>query len=240
MIIYESMIKNLKLIPNGISAKLLLRHSIRPETSRTYTSFSLGLTREGEELAKWLGRYLGGHLDKDFKVYINKVKTSKSPRCMDTSKMILEGYGKNIPIQEEKILHSMWIKDEVKWQKLFEYYNNDIKILLQKMLNKEDLDGVYPINLSIAKMLQVMDFFDTTNIQCNEDSLYMLDIFTTHDSLIMLLLLYLLNKNILEMTWMYMLEGCILWFENSILCIAWRGDIYHIELEYSILREIVL
>lgn len=240
MIIYENMIKNLKLIPNGISAKLLLRHSIRPETSRTDTSFSLGLTREGEELAKWLGRYLGGHLDKDFKVDINKVKTSKSPRCMDTSKMILEGYGKNIPIQEEKILHSMWIKDEVKWQKLFEYYNNDIKILLQKMLNKEDLDGVYPINLSIAKMLQVMDFFDTTNIQCNEDSLYMLDIFTTHDSLIMLLLLYLLNKNILEMTWMYMLEGCILWFENSILCIAWRGDIYHIELEYSILREIGL
>ena len=56
----------------------------------------------------------------------------------------------------------------------------------------------------------------------------------------MLLLLYLLDKNVSEMTWIYMLEGCILWFENAMLCIAWRGNIYRIKLEPTILQEIKL
>ncbi|TQR55825.1 histidine phosphatase family protein [Campylobacter troglodytis] len=240
-LIYESMIKNLKLVPSGVNAKLLLRHSIRPETNKMNdeVDFKLGLTREGKELASYFGRFLGGHLDKDFKVNIKGVKSSKSPRCIETAKKLLQGYGKELPTIEERILHSMWIEDKMKWQKLFENYDKDLKILLPKMLNKENLDGVYPVNTTITKILLAMNFKDIA--QGPKDSLYNLDVFVTHDCLIMLFLSFLFNKTIEQMLpWIYMLEGCILWFENAVLCIAWRGNIYRIELEPTILQEIKL
>ena len=240
MLIYESMIKNLHLVPKGANAKLLLRHSIRPQSNDRYADFSWGLTREGKAFAELLGKYLGGYLDKQFKVYIQKAKSSASPRCKETAEMILQGYGKDIPIQEEKILHSMWIEDKEKWDKIFRKYDKDMKVILQKMLDKEYLEGVYPIHLSVSKMLQVMDLYDSnTNKKSDKDSLYRLDIFATHDSLIMLLLAYLLDKNISEIEWIYMLEGCILWFEDSILYVAWRGNIYSIQLESNILELIM-
>lgn len=240
MLIYENLIKSLQLVPKRTNAKLLLRHSIRPQSNEIETDFGLGLTREGKELANWFGKYLGGHLDKNFKVDIQRAKTSSSPRCKETAEMILKGYGKYIPIQEDRILHAMWIENKTKWEKMFKSNDKKIEPILQKMLDGENLDGVYPAYLSISKMLKVMDFFDISNKKYCEDSLYTLDIFTTHDSLIMLLLLYLLNKNVAEVDWIYMLEGCILWFENSILCIAWRGKKYNIKLESTIRKEIGL
>ena len=240
MLIYESMIKNFQLVPKRANAKLLLRHSIRPQSNDRYADFSWGLTREGKEFATLLGKYLGGHLDKKFKVNIEKAKTSASPRCKETLKMILQGYGKHIAIQEEIILHSMWIEDKDRWDKVFRKYDKKMEILLQKMLDKEYLDGVYPVNLSVAKMLRVMDFYgNTTNKQPDKNSLYRLDIFVTHDSLIMLLLAYLFGKNVAEIEWIYMLEGCILWFEDSILYFAWRGNKYNIRLEPTILELIM-
>lgn len=238
MLIYESMIKNLQLVPNGTNAKLLLRHSIRPQANDGNADFSWGLTREGKEFAKLFGKYLGGHLDKNFKVDIQKAKTSVSPRCKETVEMILQGYRKEIPIQEEKILHTMWIENKEKWDKVFRDYDKKMKVLLQKMLDGEHFEGVYPVNLSVAKMLQVMDFYDNTaNKQTDKEGFYRLDIFATHDSLIMLLLAYLLGKNIAEFDeWIYMLEGCILWLEKSKLYVVWRSDRYEIKLESSILE----
>lgn len=246
---------NLALIPNGVRVKLLLRHSIRwgvegvpinykGEAIKIEAGHNWGLTREGKIMAEAFGRGLREHFS------LTRLASSESHRCKESIEHIQKGYGSSIETSAHKILTAMWIADSKTWHKSYEAHNRDMKAILQKMLDREQIEGVYPVEKSVALLLEYMGLcgeaekIDSKNCQKfdkeksrqviestihnKKDSKNELDIFVSHDAFIMLLLCFVLRKRLSEIEWVYMLEGVFLWNENNILCLAWRGEKFEI------------
>ena len=233
--IYKSLENNLALIPNGVSAKLLLRHSIRYEVEgvcvkhkgeviKVEAEHHWGLTREGKVMAEAFGMGLREHFS------LNRLASSESNRCKETIEHIQKGYGSTIESSAHKILTAMWIQDSKKWHKSYEHYGKDIKAILQEMLDRKHIDGAYPVEKSISLLLRYMGLCEESRDDNRaEDSQKRLDVFVSHDSIIMLLLCFVLGKRISEIEWIYMLEGVFLWNEDNVLCLAWRGERFEIK-----------
>ena len=241
--IYASMNDSVALIPSGVRAKLFVRHSIRPgvegekvehngEMIQIEAGFHWGLTREGKIMAEEFGRGL-----RDEFILCNLV-SSESKRCVETLNHIQKGYGINAETSTHNVLKVMWVLDSLKWHNIYEYYNNDIKLLLQKMLDREHIDGVYPVEKSVYLLLEYMGLCDDIGhrilnselLQAKDSKKKELDIYVSHDGLIMLTLCYLLQKNISEIKWVYMLEGVFFWREGYLLCFAWRGEKFEFDI----------
>ena len=241
--IYASMNDSAALIPSGVRAKLFVRHSIRPgvegqkvehngEMIQIEAGFHWGLTREGKIMAEEFGRGL-----RDEFILCNLV-SSESKRCVETLNHIQKGYGINAETSTHNVLKAMWVLDPLKWHNIYEYYNNDIKLLLQKMLDREHIDGVYPVEKSVYLLLEHMGLCDDIGhrilnselLQAKDSKKKELDIYVSHDGLIMLTLCYLLQKNMSEIEWVYMLEGVFFWREEHLLCFAWRGEKFEFDI----------
>ncbi|MDY5821354.1 MAG: histidine phosphatase family protein [Helicobacter sp.] len=241
--IYASMNDSAALIPSGVRAKLFVRHSIRPgvegqkveyngEMIQIEADFHWGLTREGKIMAEEFSRGL-----KDEFILCNLV-SSESKRCVETLNHIQKGYGINAETSTHNVLKAMWVLDPLKWHNIYEYYNNDIKLLLQKMLDREHIDGVYPVEKSVYLLLEHMGLCDDIGhrilnselLQAKDSKKKELDIYVSHDGLIMLTLCYLLQKNMSEIEWVYMLEGVFFWREEHLLCFAWRGEKFEFDI----------
>ena len=241
--IYASMNDSVALIPSGVRAKLFVRHSIRPgvegekvehngEMIQIEAGFHWGLTREGKIMAEEFGRGL-----RDEFILCNLV-SSESKRCVETLNHIQKGYGINAETSTHNVLKAMWVLDSLKWHNIYEYCNNDIKLLLQKMLDREHIDGVYPVEKSVYLLLEYMGLCDDIGhrilnselLQAKDSKKKELDIYVSHDGLIMLTLCYLLQKNMSEIEWVYMLEGVFFWREGYLLCFAWRGEKFEFDI----------
>lgn len=241
--IYASMNDSAALIPSGVRAKLFVRHSIRPgvegqkvehngEMIQIEAGFHWGLTREGKIMAEEFGRGL-----RDEFILCNLV-SSESKRCVETLNHIQKGYGINAKTSTHNVLKAMWISDSRKWHNIYEYYNKDIKLLLQKMLDREHIDGVYAVEKSVYLLLECMGLcndighriLNSELLQAEDSKKKELDIYVSHDGLIMLTLCYLLQKNMSEIEWVYMLEGVFFWREEHLLCFAWRGEKFEFDI----------
>ena len=156
--IYESMEQSFvlayKALQKGFEVKLLMRHSLRESGPGIMPKFEDGLTREGKILAKHCGRSLEG-------ISLGRIVTSASHRCMQTGEYIAQGYGRDIIIQQNDILSYLWICDREKWRTTFESYNQNIRTILETLLdrqsyNKEILGGVYPLQTTLELLLKTM------------------------------------------------------------------------------------
>lgn len=278
--VYKSMNESAALVPEGVRAKLLVRHSIRPglegqkieyegKEISIQPGFHWGLTREGEYFA----RALGNTMAQDFS--IQSIHSSPSRRCMQTMECLKQGYldGVNISgylaTKEEQNLAGFWIQDSKAWHKSYKAYNEDIKHILQLMLDGVEIEGAYPIEEAIVRLLETLHLMAKEALACGladsdavdsdlTDSWQLplhallskrgddnkcdkfgcpqgtrgLDVYVSHDGILMLFLCYVLGKRIEEIEWVYMLEGVFLWSEETTLCIAWRGE----KFEYDMRR----
>lgn len=246
--IYASMNDSAALIPSGVRAKLFVRHSIRPgvegqkveyngEMIQMEAGFHWGLTREGKIMAEAFGRGLRD----DFTLH--SLVSSESKRCVETCDYIQKGYGSNVETSTHDVLKAMWVLDPAKWDSTYKHHNNDINLLLQKMLDGENVDGTYPVKKSVDFLLEYMGLcgenrYTISNTAASNNGLLQtkdsknkeLDIYVSHDGLIMLTLCYLLQKNISEIEWVYMLEGVFFWREEHSLCFAWRGEKFEFDI----------
>lgn len=232
--IYKSFEKSAKLVLDNAKnsdIKLLLRHSIRysmpvSQNASEDVAFETKLTTEGKDLAEFFGRGFKSPLDSKY-FSINRIYTSPSPRCVQSSEHLLKGYGKKADIIESDMLKGFWIQDWDKWAKSFLNANKDIKKLLQDMLDRKEVSGAYPIDVSIARILNFLQL-DSNNITSLESSL---TLYFTHDAIIMLLLAYILKCDIytLYKYCVRMLEGVFFWRENNDIYLAYRGEIHKID-----------
>lgn len=219
--IYETMMQNDKIVQNllnkGINVKLFTRHSIR--NSHDNVDFYEELTREGKVMAEAFGR---GFID----TTLNYIVTSSSPRCIQTSENIIKGSLQNLSFIKENGLVGTWITDREQWNNSYKnIYKKNIKEILQDMIDYKDISGAYKINETINIILELL--FSKYN---DKEKNGVLDIFVTHDAFIMLLVCYVLKKNLNEIEWVYMLEGCFLWEENKKIYLLWRGETYEVNI----------
>lgn len=219
--IYETMETGYNLVkkiaPNDASVKILLRHSLRNHYENV--RFDEPLTREGKVMAESFGRGLVTD-------NIRMVVTSHSPRCIETGENIIKGYGKPIDCLRCDELTYLWIKDKYQWSNTYEnIYKKDIRKIIQDMLDKKEVLGAFTIEESINRLVDFMFSNDNEKISTNNS---IFDIFISHDAFIMLLICYLTRSKLLDIKWLYMLEGVFLWKENNDLNMIWRGIQYKI------------
>jgi broad specificity phosphatase PhoE len=81
-------------IPNDRPVSVLMRHSIRYPITTDEEIYTAGLTYQGFELAKAVGRWISNTYD--FGLFFS----SPIGRCVDTGKMIAAGAKKERPIEE--------------------------------------------------------------------------------------------------------------------------------------------
>lgn len=201
-----------KLAPNNANIKLLLRHSLRNHYENV--KFEEQLTREGKVMAESFGRGLVND-------NIGKIVTSYAKRCIETGEYIIKGYGKNADFTQSDELTYLWIKDRKIWSNTYEnIYGKDIHKIIQDLLDRKEVLGVFTIDECIEKLMNLMFSTDSENKSTNNSTF---DIFISHDAFIMPLICYLTKSKVSDIKWLYMLEGIFLWKEDNNLNIIWRG-----------------
>ncbi|TLD81036.1 histidine phosphatase family protein [Helicobacter sp. MIT 05-5293] len=235
MVFYERMIKDMGILPHDRRIKLLIRHSIRPGVDGIpivyedkeifiHAGFHWGITREGEALARAFGKAL--------EYEIINIESSPLKRCVQTANMILEGRGVQREVRQNEILKAMWVKDRYKWGRIYKEYeaqhkSKGIVLLLQKMLDGQAVEGAYDIDTSIARLLNAMGLGEKST----SSSKRQMDIYVTHDGLIMLLIAYALKCRLVDLEWICMLEGVFLWEEWGRIYLAYNGQKHPIEIQ---------
>jgi len=230
--IYKSMEESVALCPAGANIKLVIRHSIRHETSPTGNDSDVPLYEEGRILARRLGESLD--------MTVGSISSSLTQRCMDTCSEIIKGIQEiqpdfNITIQRAPMLQIPQNKDNIEAGRTFGK-PDAIRNIFQAFVDKEPLPGLYDLETGAKRMLTYI--FDTGNTPGT------LDIFCTHDFQFSMQLLFLQGGtqevkdhlfngcrtlrgdgwSINGDGWPLMLEGMFLWGTKDNFTAVWRGE----------------
>jgi len=215
--IYPEMTDSAKLIPLGVNAKIVIRHSIRESLKGVESPDEVPLTKEGRDLAISFGK---GLVDPIGKVYSSNVE-----RCIETARCIIEGNisSSNIPVTLVD-MRKFYASEIQESYKTFVSENSGKNVVV-KLSNGNSLSGFLTIK-DIA--LNQLKFFFNTGGQLSH-----WDIYCTHDFQI-ICLISAIFKNInniddVKDNWPNMLEGVLLWGSLNDFYCAWRNSIRHVE-----------
>lgn len=207
--------KDIREIPKGVNAKLILRHSLRPSLKNIEDPDNVSLTNEGLKIAYDFGAKL------DYP--IGELISSKVLRCRQTIEQIQQGsrvkHTKTIDLVDMKMFYTY---DSILSDITFKEEKNG-KSIISKLLSNEALPGFYTLDKCVSNFLDYI--FAIGNIKNS------LDIICTHDFQIMYFVSWLFKYSsdieFIKNQWPRIMEGVVLWgVRNDFYCI-WRSNIKH-------------
>lgn len=206
-----------KLVPCGVNAKLVLRHSIRGTLKGVDFPDEVSLTTEGIKKAVEFGKNL--HFS------IGDIFSSNVLRCVQTVKCIIEGAAglTEYPIS---------LVD------MRQFYSNDNEQSFRTFISEKSGKNVV---VKLSNGITLPGFYSIREIALNQLNFIFgtggkpscLDIYCTHDFQL-ICLISALFKNVdniedVQSNWPNMLEGVFVWGTIDNFHCIWRDNICHIE-----------
>lgn len=183
---------------SGTRMALLMRHGDREQIPSGEFGNDIMLNEKGKQRSIEFGQKL-----KEFSVV--KIYTSPIPRCIETAKLIMSGYGKELKIIETKCLGDPGLHtldDKVAGEF---YLMHGFQEMLRRFIRNEHVPGVPDIKL----LKETMTEFLTNSVE--EEGL---TVFVTHDSLIAMFHHCVDGTVYTEDNWVDYLEGMVYQFND--------------------------
>ncbi|MBF7687179.1 histidine phosphatase family protein [Acinetobacter rathckeae] len=215
-----NMLDAIALLPKDIPVVLLTRHSIREVVEgQGLAGYDLQLTEEGVALAQAWGAYLATE------VTIVSANTSPIQRCVDTSRHMLTGAGKNVSADLKQVCNPLLVEpgsfvvDLKKASPSFKKYG--ALGFVNAFLNNQ-VEGMKSVRQGVFDILA-----DLYQLSQHRSGMHLV---VTHDTIMAVAYAYLKQIKVLEQSdWPQMMEGMFIWFEgttflDSDLVWVWRGQ----------------
>ena len=207
--VLESLRNNLASLPSESDAALILRHAEREDIPPGTFGVDVPLTHFGVASAQRLGTMLA-HIRPEF-----GVTTSPLPRCVQTAEAILRGAG-----QPEEATTDWRLGDpgpfvvdaEVSGALFLEI--GIWEIVRRQLGGAEAPAGMRETSEGVDLLLGL-----TVKESGNRGRL---NVFVTHDGILAVLVAYLYNLSVDEISWPGYLDGLLLWRGSGRLHFAWR------------------
>lgn len=216
-----NMLDAIALLPKYTPVVLLTRHSIREVVEgQGLAGYDLQLTEEGVALAQAWGAYLATQ-----EMTIVSASTSPIQRCIDTSRHMLAGAGKNVSADLKQVCNPLLVEpgsfvvDLEKASPSFKKYG--ALGFVNAFLNNQ-VEGMKSVRQGVFDILE-----DLYQLSQHSSGMHLV---VTHDTIMAVTYAYLKQLKVLgQSDWPQMMEGMFIWFEgatflDSDLVWVWRGQ----------------
>lgn len=205
-----SMDRLLDELPTHRPVAVLIRHSVRPSIAAGETGYELAITEDGVRIARQLGARVGTRL--------RTLRTSPVPRCVQTAGAIVDGAGRRLDVEEDRLLGdpgAFVLDGRVAFRTWTDLGHERIMASLAQ--GDESLPGLaspeHAARFLVQHMLTV----------CADDP--GLHLFVTHDALVLPTAARMLAAPLgLEHSPWY-LEAAFFWREESSINVAYRDHV---------------
>lgn len=220
-----NMLDAIALLPKNIPVVLLTRHSIREVVNgQGLAGYDLQLTPDGVALAQAWGRHLAMQ-----GVIFASASTSPIQRCVDTSRYMLLGAGKNTLPSLQQVCNPLLVEPGsfvLNIEKASPSFKQYGALGFVNAFLKEQVPGMKSVQVGVFDILT--DLYQLTK---QSEGMHLV---VTHDTIMAVIYAHLSGVSALEKHhWPQMMEGMFLWFEGveflkSDLVWIWRGNVYRI------------
>ncbi|HRY38298.1 MAG TPA: histidine phosphatase family protein [Smithellaceae bacterium] len=186
---------------------VLMRHAERGPLPKDNIGHDVPITLDGRAAAEELGRQFGSRLA--------SISTSPVLRCRQTAEAICLASGTDLPIHVNKLIGGVGAIVSNTAQALQSYLSMEAHDLVASLARgTPPVPGFYPISVSIPRIIN-------TTI-AHSRGVPGLHLFITHDVVIVLTLLYLLEEPFKQELWPDFLEQLTLQYDRNVLTVSYR------------------
>lgn len=186
---------------------VLMRHAERGPLPNDNIGHDVPTTLAGRAAAEELGRQFGSRLA--------SISTSPVLRCRQTADAIRLASGTDLPVNVNKLIGGGGAIVSDTAQALQSYLSMDVHDLVASLARgTPPVPGFHPISVSIPRIINAI-----IAPSCGIPGLHL---FITHDVVIVLILLYLLEEPFKQALWPEFLEQLTLQYDQNVLTVIYR------------------